>query len=74
MERKLELGMEGQRWFDLNRWGVTFNELTRVLAYEKTTPWGNVIYHWEDLGPEDVTYPIPQREIDESNGRIVQNR
>ncbi len=22
MERKLELGMEGHRWFDLNRWGI----------------------------------------------------
>ena len=23
MERKLELGMEGHRYFDLNRWGIT---------------------------------------------------
>ena len=26
------------------------------------------------VGPEDVTYPIPQRQIDLSNGRLVQNR
>ena len=75
MERKLELGQEGHRWFDLNRWGITVEELTRVLNYERTMPWGSSIYGtWTDLGPEDVTYPIPQELIDLSNGRLVQNR
>lgn len=44
MERKLELGMEGHRWFDLNRWEITVDELTRILDYEKKTPWGNSMY------------------------------
>jgi starch-binding outer membrane protein, SusD/RagB family len=74
MERKLELGMEGHRWFDLNRWGITVPELNRVLAYEKTTPWGNNMYGSATVGSEDVTYPVPQRQIDLSNGRLVQNR
>lgn len=74
MERKLELGMEGHRWFDLNRWGITQTELSRVLAYEKTMPWGNSMYGTATVGPEDATYPIPQRQIDLSNGKIVQNR
>jgi hypothetical protein len=75
MERKLELGQEGHRWFDLNRWGVTVAELTKVLTYEKTTQWGKgTIYKDAALGPEDVTFPIPQRQIDLSNGNIVQNR
>jgi hypothetical protein len=75
MERKLELGLEGHRWFDLNRWGIMVDELTRVLDYEKTMPWGRWIYGtWTDLGPEDVTYPIPQSQIDLSNGRLKQNR
>ncbi len=75
MERKLELGMEGHRYFDLNRWGITIAELSRVLTYEKTTPWGGYsLYYGVQVGPEDVTYPIPQREIDMSNGRLVQNR
>ncbi len=74
MERKLELGTEGHRYFDLNRWGITVSELGRAIDYEKTTPWGEYLYNWVSLGPEDVTYPIPQRQIDLSNGRLVQNR
>ncbi len=74
MERKLELGMEGHRWFDLNRWGITQTELTRVLTYEKTVPWGTNMYGTASVGPEDITFPIPQRQIDLSNGRLVQNR
>lgn len=38
MERKPELGMEGHRYFDLNRWKITVTELNRALTYEKTTP------------------------------------
>lgn len=74
MERKLELGLEGHRWFDLNRWGITVNELNRILEYEKTMPWGQTLYHNAIVGQEDVTFPIPQRQIDLSNGKIVQNR
>lgn len=74
MERKLELGMEGHRWFDLNRWGITITELNRILAYEKTTPWGHYMYFDASVGPEDVTYPIPQIQIDYSKGRLIQNR
>jgi hypothetical protein len=74
MERKLELGMEGHRWFDLNRWEITVDELNRVLAYEKTTPWGKMMYSYTGLGPEDITYPIPQQQIDMSNGHLKQNR
>jgi hypothetical protein len=74
MERKLELGMEGHRYFDLNRWKITVTELNRALAYEKTTPWGSRLYGNAVVGPEDVTYPIPQVQIDLSNGRLVQNR
>jgi hypothetical protein len=77
MERKLELGVEGHRWFDLNRWGITVQELNRALAYEMTTPWGGgAMYNYGTavVGPEDVTYPIPQTQIDLANGDLVQNR
>jgi hypothetical protein len=74
MERKLELGMEGHRWFDLNRWGNTVTELNRVLTYEKTMPWGNLMYGSATVGEEDATYPIPQRQLDLSGGALIQNR
>jgi hypothetical protein len=74
MERKLELGQEGHRYFDLNRWGITVSELNRALEYEKTMPWGLSLYGNAIVGPEDVTYPIPQRQIDLSEGKLVQNR
>jgi hypothetical protein len=77
MERKLELGMEGHRWFDLNRWGITVTELNRVLGYETTTPWGHSAMYNNGaavVGAEDATYPIPQRQIDLMNGVLVQNR
>lgn len=74
MERKLELGMEGHCWFDLNRWGITVTELNRILDFEKSTPWGRIMYGNCTVEPEDVTYPIPQRQIDLSNKRLVQNR
>ena len=74
MERKLELGMEGCRYYDLQRWGDVQTELSRVLAYEKTMEWGNALYGSATVGAEDVNYPIPQRQIDLSKGNLAQNR
>ena len=73
MERKLELGMEGQRWFDLNRWGITKTEINRILAYMKTLPNGPDLYGSSTAGDNCNKYPIPQRQIDLSNGNLVQN-
>jgi hypothetical protein len=74
MERKLELGQEGHRFFDLNRWGITVTELNRALTYEKTMPWGTALYGTALVGPEDVTFPIPQGQLDVSNGKLLPNR
>jgi hypothetical protein len=74
MERKLELGMEGHRWFDLNRWGITVVELNRILDYEKTMPWGHSLYGRAIVTPENIYFPVPQRQIDLSNGKLFQNR
>jgi hypothetical protein len=73
-ERRLELGLEGHRYYDLQRWDEVVPELTRILAYEKTMPWGSALYGNAKVGPEDVNFPIPQRQIDLSNGNLVQNR
>jgi hypothetical protein len=77
MERKLELGMEGHRWFDLNRWGIAKSELTKVLASETTTPWGKgAMYNYGTATVDDIDllFPIPQRQIDLMAGKLVQNR
>ena len=73
-ERKLELGLEGHRYYDLQRWDEVVPELTRILAYEKTMPWGSALYGSAKVGSEDVNFPVPQRQIDLSNGNLVQNR
>ncbi len=72
MERKLELGMEGHRYFDLQRWGNVIPELTRMLSYEQTVL--TSVYGGAALGPEDKNFPIPQTEIDLTAGRFTQNR
>jgi hypothetical protein len=76
MERKLELGQEGHRYFDLQRWGSTYlvTELNRALTYEKSMPWGNNLYGGATVAAKDVNFPIPQRQLDLSNGKLTQNR
>jgi len=61
-ERKLELGMEGQRYFDLQRWGIANTTLTAFWSYESkiTTDLAGAKY----ISPRNNHYPIPQRQID----------
>ncbi|MDR1724649.1 MAG: RagB/SusD family nutrient uptake outer membrane protein [Tannerella sp.] len=68
-ERRVELGGEGLRLYDLLRWG-TF--VSKMQAFGKT-PEG--IYTGAGTNVTDKTwpYPIPQNEIDYVGGSLTQN-
>jgi starch-binding outer membrane protein, SusD/RagB family len=70
-ERKLELACEGQRFFDLSRWGIAGPTLNAYFAYEgKIT--GDLSTGNFTVGKNEY-YPIPQAQIDLSNGLLKQN-
>ena len=58
-ERRVELGMEFDRFYDLVRWGI---------AEEVLHAAGKVNYQ-----PKNALLPLPQTEIDKSKGVLVQN-
>ena len=62
-ERKLELGMEGHRFFDLVRWGVADQVLNAFLDYEKpklSATYGSATF----VKGKNEYFPIPQVQID----------
>lgn len=69
-ERKLELAMEGHRFFDLVRWGVAKTELTAYVEKEKKKRQQFVGATFDD--PCDLHFPIPQQQIELAGGKIKQ--
>lgn len=63
MERKLELAMEGQRWFDLVRWGGDYmsNAIKEYLDFEKK--FINKFTLSSVLPATHTMFPIPEGEI-----------
>ncbi len=70
-ERRLEFAMEGPRFFDLVRWGIAEETLNAYLDKEKTRR--DFLNAAEFTAGRDEYYPIPQREIDFTNGLYEQN-
>jgi len=71
-ERRVELGMEGHRLFDLRRWGVTTTVLPEYYANETRT----ITNFGGKVLPYQATYdilPIPVDAIGLSGGALTQN-
>lgn len=71
-ERRVELGMEGHRTFDLRRWGVTTTVLPEYYANETRT----ITNFGPKVGAYTTTYdliPIPVDAIGLSGGALTQN-
>jgi hypothetical protein len=74
-ERRLELAMEGHRFFDLVRWGTADQVLNSYYAREKAIRPLKANAKWTP-GKNEV-FPIPQSQIDQMNSdgvvRLTQN-
>lgn len=65
-ERATELSFEGHRKFDLLRWGVFVPTIRNTIEPAMEIPRANI----QDF---HVLMPVPQREIDITNGSLTQN-
>ncbi len=68
-ERRVELAMEGHRWFDLCRWGVAYEVMTAYMAQE--TPEARAEMQPFQKGIHELL-PIPTKER-QLNGKLDQN-
>ncbi|MEQ9441400.1 MAG: RagB/SusD family nutrient uptake outer membrane protein [Cyclobacteriaceae bacterium] len=75
MERRLELALEGHRFFDLRRWGIAQDVLNDYVAGEKERR--NYLNAASPYEARHALYPLPTFEIEistvEGEERLVQN-
>jgi len=71
MERRLELGMESERFFDLVRWGEAATVLNKYYAEE--IPHCAIYGEAHFTANKDEYLPIPFSQISASNGHYTQN-
>jgi hypothetical protein len=68
-ERRLELAMEGHRFYDLVRWGIAKQVIESYSGFEGTLLSAFSGITFDD---KDTYFPIPQQQIDRSQGALVQ--
>ncbi len=61
MERRLELAMEGLRWFDLVRWGVAVETMNAYYVSEGKI---RTYYAGANLSEDEIFLPIPVNQVD----------
>lgn len=61
MERRLELAMEGHRWFDLLRWG---NAVEVMNEYFETESYLRPYYADAHMTEDELYFAIPKEEVD----------
>ena len=71
-ERRVELGMEGHRLFDLRRWGTMVETLNAYIVHEgRTIPPFKA--RANAVSSKHMALPIPLDAIDQSEGALTQN-
>lgn len=65
MERRLELAMEGHRWFDLVRWGEAVPVINKYMREEETL---RPYYQDGAISEDEIYLPIPKDEVENSGG------
>ncbi len=71
MERRLELALEGNRWFDLVRWGNDYliNTINTYMTEEAPL---RPYYNGRSVTASEIFLPVPLAEIDNANGLYKQ--
>ena len=71
MERRLELALEGHRWFDLQRWGDSYL-LETMNNYMTKEAERRSYYKKRSVSADEIFLPLPKDEVDNSNGLYKQ--